>query len=157
MERNDNAQDSKNEKKAPKTYILQVRKFLKQWYEENHTGEPDYSLDQNTVINLVYFNYAKANKLKVKASKETKKLLAGMDENHSKKVSSTKFNKSNKSTDEDAENHLSEKARRKCTKCGKWGTHTADEPLDVLGVMDTIVAHYQKLDDFGKWCISKSI
>ena len=30
------------------------------------------------------------------------------------------------------------------------------EPLDVLGVMDAIEAHYQKLDDFGKWCISKS-
>ena len=31
------------------------------------------------------------------------------------------------------------------------------EPLDVLGVMDAIEAHYQKLDDFGKWCISASI
>ena len=31
------------------------------------------------------------------------------------------------------------------------------EPLDVLGVMDAIEAHYQKLDDFGKWCISRSI
>ena len=31
------------------------------------------------------------------------------------------------------------------------------EPLDVLGVMDAIEAHYQKLDDFGKWCIFKSI
>ena len=31
------------------------------------------------------------------------------------------------------------------------------EPLDVLGVMEAIEAHYQKLDDFGKWCISKSI
>ena len=28
------------------------------------------------------------------------------------------------------------------------------EPLDVLGVMDAIEAHYKKLDDFGKWCIS---
>jgi hypothetical protein len=31
------------------------------------------------------------------------------------------------------------------------------KPLDALGVMDTIEAHYQKLDDFGKWWISKSI
>ena len=31
------------------------------------------------------------------------------------------------------------------------------EPLDVLGVMDAIEAHYQKLVDFGKCCISKSI
>ena len=31
------------------------------------------------------------------------------------------------------------------------------EPLDVLCVMEAIEAHYQKLDDFGKWCISKSI
>jgi hypothetical protein len=27
----------------------------------------------------------------------------------------------------------------------------------VLGVMDAIKAHYQKLDDFGKWCISKFV
>jgi hypothetical protein len=31
------------------------------------------------------------------------------------------------------------------------------EPLDVLGVMDAIEAHYQNLDGFGSWCISKSI
>jgi hypothetical protein len=31
------------------------------------------------------------------------------------------------------------------------------EPLDVLGVIDAIETHYQKLDDFGKWCISRSI
>jgi hypothetical protein len=31
------------------------------------------------------------------------------------------------------------------------------EPLDVLGVIDAIEAHYQKQDDFGKWCISKFI
>jgi hypothetical protein len=31
------------------------------------------------------------------------------------------------------------------------------DPLDVLGVMDAIDAHYQKLDDFSKWRISRSI
>ena len=31
------------------------------------------------------------------------------------------------------------------------------EPFDVLGVMDAIEAHYRKRDDFGNWCISKSI
>ena len=92
---NENSKDSKDDKRAPKTYIKSARKFLKQRYEANHTGEPDYSLDQNTVINLAYFNYAKANKLKVKASKKIKKLLAGMDENNSRKVNSTRQNKSN--------------------------------------------------------------
>ena len=29
--------------------------------------------------------------------------------------------------------------------------------MDVLGVMDAIEAHYQKLDDFAKWYISKSL
>jgi hypothetical protein len=28
--------------------------------------------------------------------------------------------------------------------------------MDVLGIMDAMEAHYQKLDDFLKWCISKS-
>ena len=85
-------------------------------YEANHTGEPDYSLDQNTVLNLAYFNYAKANKLKVKASKKIKKLLAGMDDNNSRKVNSTRQNKSNKSSDEDGEDRSSEKPKQKCTK-----------------------------------------
>jgi hypothetical protein len=50
-------------------------------------------LDQNTVFNLAYFNYAKANKLKVKASMKIKKLLARMDGNNSRKVNSSKINK----------------------------------------------------------------
>jgi hypothetical protein len=31
------------------------------------------------------------------------------------------------------------------------------KPLNVLGVMDAIEAHYQKLNDFDKWCVFKSI
>jgi hypothetical protein len=73
---NEYSQENRDNKKAPKTFIKNARKFLKKRFEANHTGEPDYSLDQNTVINLAYFNYAKANKLKVKASKKIKKLLA---------------------------------------------------------------------------------
>ena len=90
-------------------------------------ANPDYSLDQNTVNNLAYFNYAKAKKLKVKASKKIKKLLAGMDDNNFKKVNSSKFNKSNKSADDDVEENLSAKTKKKCSKCGKWGYHTAEE------------------------------
>ena len=116
---NNNSNDSKDDKRAPKTYIKSARKFLKQRYEANHTGKPDYSLDQNTVLNLAYFNYAKANKLKVKASKKIKKLLAGMDDNGSRKVNSLKINKSNKSADEDVDDSSSEKPKKKCSKCGK--------------------------------------
>ena len=43
---NENSKDSKDDKQALKTYIKSARKFLKQRYEVNHTGEPDYSLDQ---------------------------------------------------------------------------------------------------------------
>ena len=84
-------------------------------------------MDQNTVINLAYFNYAKANKLKVKASKKIKKLLSGTDDNNSRKVNSPNFNKSNKSSDEDAGNNSSEKPKQRCTKCRKFGIHTAEE------------------------------
>ena len=38
-------------------------------------------MDDNVVHNLAYFNYAKANKLKVKASKKIKKLLGNLDDN----------------------------------------------------------------------------
>jgi hypothetical protein len=65
VKHNDNSWDSKDEKRATKTYIKSARKLLKRRYKTNHSGEPDYSLDQNTVINLAYFNYAKAHKLKV--------------------------------------------------------------------------------------------
>ena len=96
----ENSQERKDDKRAPRTFIKKARKFLKQRYEANHTGEPDYSLDQNTVFNLAYFNYAKANKLKVKANKKIKKLLARMDENNNtRKVSNSKSIKSNKSSD----------------------------------------------------------
>jgi hypothetical protein len=84
-------------------------------------------LDQNTVINLAYFIYAKANKLKDKASKKIKKLLAGIDDNNSRKVNSQKFNKSKKSSDEDAGHNSSETPKQTCMKCGKWGYHTAEE------------------------------
>jgi hypothetical protein len=120
--RNENSQNSKYENRAPKTYIKRARKFLKRRYEANHTGEPDYFLDKDTVINLAYFNYAKANKLKVKASKKIKKLIAGMDDNNSRKVNSSKIIKS---ADEDVDDNLVECS--KCGKCGKWGYHTTEE------------------------------
>jgi hypothetical protein len=120
---NENIQESRDNKKAPKTFIKSARRFLKNRFEANHTGEPGYSLDQNTVINLAYFNYyAKANKLKVKASKKIKKLLAGMDENNSRKVNSSQLIKSNKSADEDVGYNSSEKPKQKCTKCGNLDT-----------------------------------
>ena len=101
---------------------------MKQRYETNPTGEPDYSLDPNTVFKLAYFNCASANKLKFKASKQIKKLLAGMDENNnSRMVGPSYSNKLNKSTDEDVEERSSEKPMKKCTECGKWGYHTAEK------------------------------
>jgi hypothetical protein len=87
--------------------MKRAKTLLKQGYEAHHTGEPDYSLDHNTVFKLAYFNYAKANKLKAKASKKFKKLLAGVDdENKSMKGMSFKSIKSNKSTNEDADENF---------------------------------------------------
>ena len=56
------------DKRTPRVYLKKARKFLKQRYEANHASEPDYLKDDNMVLNLAYFNYAKANKLKDKAS-----------------------------------------------------------------------------------------
>ena len=93
--------------------MMRSRTMLKQRYEANHTGEPDYSLDHNTVFNLAHCNYAKANNLIAKASKKFKKLLAGKDdENKSKKVSSSKSIKFNISTDEDADGNSSRKSKK---------------------------------------------
>ena len=35
--------------------------------------------------------------------------------------------KSNKSADDDADAQSSEKPKHKCSKCGKWGYHTAED------------------------------
>ena len=50
-----------------------------------------------------------------------------MDNNGSRKVNSLKINKSNKSADEDFDDNASEKPKKKCSKCGIWGYHTAEE------------------------------
>ena len=51
-----------------------------------------------------------------------------MDENNNtRKVSNSKTNKLNKSSDEDGEDRSSDKPKQKCTRCGKWGYHTAEE------------------------------
>ena len=50
-----------------------------------------------------------------------------MDDNNSRKVNSTRQNKSNKSTDEDSDAQSSEKPKQKCSQCGKWGYHTAED------------------------------
>ena len=74
---------------------------MRQRYEANYTTEPDYSKDDNVVLNLAYFNYAKASKLKVKASKRIKKLLsAGNDDSKSKRSGNTS-KKSDTKSDED--------------------------------------------------------
>jgi hypothetical protein len=49
-----------------------------------------------------------------------------MDDNNSRKVNSSKIIKSNKSADEEREDSSSEKPKKKCTICGKWGNYTAE-------------------------------
>ena len=39
----ENSQERKDDKRAPRAFIKKARIFLKQRYEANHTGEPDYS------------------------------------------------------------------------------------------------------------------
>ena len=50
-----------------------------------------------------------------------------MDDNGSRKVNSSKINKSNKSADEDVDDNSSEKPKKKCSRCGNRGYHTAEE------------------------------
>ena len=53
-----------------------------------------------------------------------------MDDNNSRKVNSFKIIKSYKSADEEREDNSSEKPKQRCTICGKWGNHTAEECKD---------------------------
>ena len=78
-------------------------------------------------LNLAYFNYAKANKLKVKASKRIKKLLStGNGDNNPKKLRN-KTNQSDTKQDETFESTKFDEPKKRCGNCGKWGNHTAEE------------------------------
>jgi hypothetical protein len=114
------------DKNVTKGYLKKARKFLKARYEANHTGEPDYSMDDNVVHNLAYFNYAKANKLKVRASKKIKKLLGNLDDN----IKASKADNSKrlgKKSDGEFDASKFDGPKTQCGKCGKWGNHTAEE------------------------------
>jgi hypothetical protein len=115
------------DKRTPKAYLKKDRIFFKQRYEANHASEPDYSKDDNMVLNLAYFNYVKANKLKVKASKRIKKLLStGNGDNNPKKLRN-KSNHSDNKQDEEVDYTKFDGPKKRCSKCGKWGNHTAEE------------------------------
>ena len=120
------SQEKQRSDDKTKDYVKKARKFLKARYEANHTREPDYSLDDNVVYNLAYFNYAKANKLKVKASKKIKKLLGNLDDNiKASKADNSK--KLGKKSDGEFDASKFDGPKTQCGKCGKWGNHTAEE------------------------------
>jgi hypothetical protein len=105
-------------KRTPIAYLKKARKFLKQRYEASHASEPDYSKDDNMVLNMAYFNYAKANKLKVKATKRIKKLLStGNGDNNPKKLRN-KTKQSNTKQDETFESTNFDGPKKRCGKCG---------------------------------------
>ena len=113
----ENFNNNTTDKRTPKAYLKKARNFFKQRCEANHASEPDYSKDDNMVLNLAYFNYAKANKLKVKASKRIKKLLStGNGDNNPKKLR----NKSNHSDNKKDEEGESPKFDGPKKRCGKW-------------------------------------
>jgi hypothetical protein len=123
----ENFNNNTTDKRTPSAYLKKARKFLKQRNKANHAREPDYSKDDNMVLNLAYFNYAKANKLKVKAGKRIKKLLStGNGDNNPKKLRN-KTNQSDMKQDKECESTKFDGPKKRCGKCGKWGNHTAEE------------------------------
>ena len=79
------------------------------------------------VLNLAYFNYAKANKLKVKASKRIKKLLSAINGDKNSKRLQNKSNQSDTKPDEDFDSTKFDGPKKQCGKCGERGNHTSDE------------------------------
>ena len=79
------------------------------------------------MLNLAYFNYAKANKLKVKASKRIKKLLSSGNGDSKNKKSGYISKKSDEKSDEDFDSKKFDGPKKQCGKCGEWGNHTAEE------------------------------
>ena len=76
---------------------------------------------------MAHFNYAKANKLKVKASKRINKLLSAGNGDSKPKRSGNTLKKSDKKSDEDFDSNKFDGPKKQCGKCGKWGNHTAEE------------------------------
>ena len=71
------------------------------------------------MLNLAYFNYAKANKLKVKSSKRIKKLLSSGNGDSKSKRSGNTSKKSDKKSDENFDSNKFDGPKKQCGKCGK--------------------------------------
>jgi hypothetical protein len=78
-------------------------------------------------LNFAHFNYAKANRLKVKASKQIKKLLSESNGDDNFKRSGNISKKSDTKPDEDFDSTNIDGPKKQCGICGNWGNHTADE------------------------------
>ena len=74
-------------------------------------------------------NYNKAHKLNFKATKKQQKMLRQLDGDSDNKSNSQPKNKdsqnNNKSQSKKGNKNSAKKG--KCSKCGKWGSHTAEE------------------------------
>ena len=88
----------------------------------NHDRQSDLSSNGNLVFAHAMQNYNKAHKLKFKALKKQQKMVRQMDGD-----SDNKSNSSPKDKDSNKNNNSQGKKGNKNSKCGKWGSHTAEE------------------------------
>ena len=107
-----------------KAYLTLVKKD-----KGNHDGQSDLSSNGDLVFALTMQNYNKAHKLKFKATKKQQKMLRQLDGDSDYKSNSPSkdkdSNKNNKSQGKKGNKNSGKKG--KCPKCGKWGSHTAEE------------------------------
>ena len=93
-----------------KAYLTLVKKD-----KGNHDGQSDLSSNGDLVFALAMQNYNKTHKLKFNATKKQQKKLRPLDGDSANAPSKDKDS-----------NKISGK-KGKCSKCGKWGSHTAEE------------------------------
>ena len=94
----------------------------------NPDGETQFSEDPDMVVALAMQNYQKAHKLKFKASKRQIKMLRQLDGDGNKSEKNKGKDSKNNKKNFKSKNTSNDKGKKQqCSKCKKWGSHTAEE------------------------------
>ena len=94
----------------------------------NHDGETNFSEDPDMVVALAMQNYQKAHKLKFKANKRQIKMLRQLDADKDKAENDKGKNVTSGNKNSKSNNKSNNRGKKQqCSKCKKWGSHTAEE------------------------------
>jgi hypothetical protein len=96
----------------------------------NHDGKSDLASNGELVLALAMQNNNNAHKLIFKATKKQQKMLRQLDAHSDGQANHKKNKEANSSKDSKSNSKKGQKdsvKKGKCSKLGKWGSHTAEK------------------------------